>query len=311
MFHTLLKSQRESPLGNLVELGTYQAKSAVIIGSFVRPGERFVAVDLFGREDLLDSSTSGLMNRNENRQQYKNLNRQQFESNYLALHDGSAQVHEGLSTDILDLVEPSSARFVHVDAGHMYDQVRQDVINAQTILRPGGIVAFDDYRTEHTPGVSAAVWQAVISDGLVPVAITPQKMYAIHAGDDPEPYRDALKAFVESDRSKWWMQEQYVLGRPLLRIKHIPATPPAPPAPPTVATAATTSARAKAKEGRSTEEPDRTKPADRPTAQPLPRRVVQIIARDIAPPALTRWVRGRRAARIQQAWPSPRRVSAS
>ena len=178
----------------------------------------------------------------------------------------------------------------------MYDQVRQDVINAQTILRPGGIVAFDDYRTEHTPGVSAAVWQAVISDGLVPVAITPQKMYAIHAGDDPEPYRDALKAFVEGDRSKWWMQEQYVLGRPLLRIKHLPATPPAPPVPPTVATTATTSATAKAKEGRSTEEPDRTKPADRPTAQPLPRRVVQMIARDIAPPALTRWVRGRRAA---------------
>ena len=100
-------------------------------------------------------------------------------------------MHEGLSTDIIDLVEPSSARFVHVDAGHMYDQVRQDVINAQTILRPGGIVAFDDYRTEHTQGVSAAVWQAVISDGLVPLAITPQKMYAIHAGDDPEPYRDA------------------------------------------------------------------------------------------------------------------------
>ena len=96
VFHTLLKSQRDSPLGNLVELGTYQAKSAVIIGSFVRPGERFVAVDLFGREDLLDSSTSGLMNRNENRQQYKNLNRQQFESNYLALHDVLPEVHEGL-----------------------------------------------------------------------------------------------------------------------------------------------------------------------------------------------------------------------
>ena len=57
VFDALLKSQEDSPLGNLVELGTYQAKSAVIIGSFVRPGERFVAVDLFGREDLLDSST--------------------------------------------------------------------------------------------------------------------------------------------------------------------------------------------------------------------------------------------------------------
>ena len=74
------------------------------------------------------------------------------------------------------------------------------------------------------------------------------------------------------------MQEQYVLGRPLLRIKHIPATPPAPPVPPAVATAATTSATAKAKGAGRAEEPDRTKPADRPTAQPLPRRGRPVIA---------------------------------
>lgn len=270
VFATLLKAQENFPPGHLVELGTYQAKSAVIIGEFLRPDERFVAVDLFGREDLLDSSRSGVMNRDENRRQYANLDRQQFERNYLALHQSLPQIHEGLSTDIVDLVEPHSARFVHVDAGHMYDQVRQDVMNAKTISQPGGIVAFDDYRTEHTPGVSAAVWQAVFFDGFIPVALTPQKMYGVYDGTDPAPYQDALKAFVASDRQKWWMQEQYVLGRPLLRVKN--KEQPKPAVPPK-----------KAKKS----QPAPPQPAPEPTA-------LSKIARYVAPPVLVRWARARR-----------------
>ena len=48
VFSAVLKSQEDSPLGTLVELGAYQGKSAVIIGDHVRDGERFVVVDLFG-----------------------------------------------------------------------------------------------------------------------------------------------------------------------------------------------------------------------------------------------------------------------
>ena len=102
----------------------------------------------------------------------------------------------------------------------MFDQVRADVINTKKILQPGGIAVFDDYRMEHTPGVAAAVWESVFFDGLVPFAVTARKMYAVYEGADPEPYREALKEFVARDRSTWWMQEQYVLGRPLLRIKN-------------------------------------------------------------------------------------------
>ncbi len=308
VFATVLEAQRDSPPGHLVELGTYQAKSSVIIGSYLRPGERFVAVDLFGREDLLDSSASGTMNKTENRAQYVNLSRAQFEHNYLALHDILPEVHEGLSTDIVDLVEPQSARFIHVDAGHMYDQVRQDVVNAKTILRPGGIVAFDDYRTEHTPGVSAAVWQAVFFDGLVPVAITPQKMYAIHSDDDPEPYREALKAFVASNPQKWWMQEQSVLGRPLLRIKHRKAVQPARAVPAgqkaagqTTSPKAVSSAPAVPAGQKTTAPRTPHKPATAVRAS-VPRRVLHVIARDLAPPALTRFVRAHR-----NPWKSPSR----
>lgn len=281
VFATLLGSQVESPPGTLVELGVYQGKSAVIIGDAVRPGERFVAVDVFGREDLLDGSLSGEANRQENRNQYRNLTREQFETNYLALHPTLPEIVEGLSATVLDHVQPDTARFIHIDAGHLYDQVHEDIVNARTLLRPGGIIAFDDYRTEHTPGVSAAIWQAVFEDGLIPVAVTPQKLYGVY--DDPEPYLNALRDFVANDPGKrWWMQEQQVLGRPLLRIKNMNAKNPAP------------KTAARALRPVKTAKPERT-----PTVatSSLIRRAVRVAARDYAPPALTRWAVTRRKRR--------------
>lgn len=262
VFAALLKSQQDSPLGTLVELGTFQGKSAVIIGDFHRPGERFVALDLFGREDLLTEDASGAANRSENREQYANLQREQFEQNYLALHSTLPEIVEGLSGEIVDHVAPGTARFIHVDAGHLYNQVREDVVNVKSLLRPGGLVAFDDYRTPHTPGVSAAVWQAVFQDGLIPVALTPQKLYGVY--DDPSPYQETLRAFVRDDpRMRWWMEEQQVLGRPLLRLVHIPA--PKDNAHDESADDAVEAARSSASTATKQAPPNAHQPADRPT----------------------------------------------
>ena len=54
LFASLLHVQSGSAAGVLVELGAFPGKNAVIIGDFVRPGYRFVALDLFGRTDLLE-----------------------------------------------------------------------------------------------------------------------------------------------------------------------------------------------------------------------------------------------------------------
>ena len=40
-----------------------------------------------------------------------------------------------------------------------------------------GVVAFDDYRTAHAPGVAAASWGAVLNQGLRPFAVTARTMY--------------------------------------------------------------------------------------------------------------------------------------
>ncbi len=54
----------------------------------------------------------------------------------------------------------------------------------RTLLAPEGVVVFDDYRAEHTPGVAAAVWQR-LDKGLSPFALSPVKMYATFG--DPLP----------------------------------------------------------------------------------------------------------------------------
>lgn len=126
----------------------------MISGNFVRPTDRFVALDLFGRTDLLDPSAD-----RAEVQRYASLSRGAFERNYLALHDGLPEVVEGLSSSIVDLVIPGSTRFIHIDAPHLHDQVAVDVRATRTLPRAGGV--------------------AVFTDGLIPIAITPYKFSGV------------------------------------------------------------------------------------------------------------------------------------
>lgn len=301
-FKEVLNVQAGADPGVLIELGTYLGKSAVVIGEHVREGDRFVTLDLFGDVDELDDSRTGRANRRENEGSYRSLTRQQFERNYLSLHDVLPDVVQAKSSSILEFVEPGTARFIHIDASHHYAQVHIDAVNAKTLLRPGGLVVFDDYRSEHTPGVAAAVWQAIISDGLIPVALTPAKLYGVY--DDPQPYYDALhQRFREDPRCRFRVED--ILGRRVLRAR--PAARPAAPTPPP--------APAIDLDVLSVQVADRvaqllipTLP-ERPVAAPKPVRVSDVpprtpvgrlrrsVARNLAPPALTRWALARRRER--------------
>ena len=47
--------------------------------------------------------------------------------------------------------------------------MRSDLVLSRDVLMPGGFVVFDDIGSVGAPGVTAAVWQGVIEDGLIPV----------------------------------------------------------------------------------------------------------------------------------------------
>lgn len=288
VFEALLQAQSSAEPGVLVELGTYLGKSAVIIGNHVRAGERFVALDLFGNTDILSDSPQDHANRRESLKSYKTLTRQQFENNYLALHPELPTIVQGLSSEIVQHVEPGSARFVHVDASHVYAHVRVDAVNTKSLLRPNGIAVFDDFRSEHTPGVSAAVWEAVFRDGLIPLLLTTQKFYGVYA--EPEPYYSVLRDLFASDARYRW-EEQEIAGRKVLRASMVPqqARPANMPGIDVDQLATSLADKVAPLLIKKLPKPPKIRPAPAPT--PLSTQVW-----DAAPAALKRWVRHRMSA---------------
>ena len=45
------------------------------------------------------------------------------------------------------------------------------------IDRRRGIIAVDDFRAQHTVGVAIAVWKSILTGTLIPLVITPAKIY--------------------------------------------------------------------------------------------------------------------------------------
>jgi methyltransferase family protein len=220
VFEHFLSPGAVVPAGDLVELGVYLGKSAAFIGGFRRDGEVFTVCDLFGRPP--DDGS----NIRENAKSYADLDRRSFERNYLALFDELPVIVEDLSSAIVDHVAAGSVRFLHVDASHMYEQVVVDIDSARTLLLPDGVVAFDDFRSAHTPGVSAAVWEAVFTKGLQPICLTQQKLYATFG--DRAAHQAGLEAWLGRSEHLW-SETQLIAGTPVLRVSVKPTPQASPP----------------------------------------------------------------------------------
>lgn len=215
VFRALLDATAANGPGDLAELGVLYGRSAVLIGSSLRDGETFTVVDLF------EAEPGDAANAAENADSYPGLSRAAFEENYLRVHPKLPVVVRGPSESVVDHVPAGSHRFVHVDASHLYEHVVKDIDASRRILRRDGVLALDDIRSTHTPGVAAAAWQAVLTTGLRPIAISTYKLYATFG--DPRPFREVLldlaaKGAVEHE-------VQLVNGEPLVRVWQPRTTP--------------------------------------------------------------------------------------
>lgn len=213
----LLLDQSEQRLagGDLAELGVYLGKSAALMGRTLQPGETFTVVDLFNAPALTGE------NQSENDEQYAELSQEAFERHYLTVNEALPVVVRGLSHTIVDHASPGTHRFVHVDASHLYDHVLADIDAARTLLKPDGVVVFDDYRTVHAPGVAAAIWRESTRD-LTPFAVSMNKLYATFG--DADPWVEVVKEWLEGP-TYWRMEVQQVAGRDLVRVQRPPSAP--------------------------------------------------------------------------------------
>ncbi|MEV0097100.1 class I SAM-dependent methyltransferase [Streptomyces sp. NPDC050738] len=272
LFDWFLTHQREQqPAGDLLELGAYLGKSAIFLGSYLKPDETFTVCDLF------DSPAPDASNTREMNRSYATLTRRAFEANYLSFHPQLPTVIQAPTSAVTDHVAPASCRFVHVDASHLYEHVHGDIAAARQLLLPEGIVAFDDFRSEHCPGVAAAVWGAVATTGLKPICVTGTKFYGTWG--DPAAPREALRAWLKTRRSDLWHGVEEVAGHPLIRVSDKKASPP--PHPKSRHAAAIPAQRG------TTADAGAPAPAAHPS---LARR----LAKDLLPPVLTRAIAARR-----------------
>ncbi|MFI6445460.1 class I SAM-dependent methyltransferase [Kitasatospora sp. NPDC050543] len=287
LFTRILDDQDpDAGAGDLLEMGTYLGRSAILIGRHLRPGETFTVCDLF------DSEAPDDPNADEMSMSYRQtLTRKAFEANYLAFHPQLPQIVQA-TTSVLegDRIAPESCRFVHIDASHLYDHVAGDIRVARAALRKNGVVALDDFRSEHTPGVSAAVWEAVFVHGLRPICLSTQKFYGTWG--DPSEIQQALLQHDWTGEG-WALEHETIAGRPVLRFGGAGVNPLEPPAP---------------IEEPATEEPEKPQPpseAQAPAASrsgPAPRSAARRLALDLLPPIATRAVRRRlQAARERRA----------
>ncbi|UXA08460.1 class I SAM-dependent methyltransferase [Mycobacterium sp. SMC-2] len=186
LFTKLLACQgAEGVRGDMLEIGTYQGKSAILMGYGLRDEEELVICDLFDAVmDHADMSSTP-------RQQYSGLNQQQFLANWDRFH-ARRPVLEVCESSELDLGE-RALRFIHVDGCHSYGCVAKDISLAVAHTAERGVIAIDDYRGVETPGVAAAVWQAVGNGVLFPFAATYMKIYACASAADRSYWLERLR----------------------------------------------------------------------------------------------------------------------
>ena len=163
----LLVGQARAGLrGDVCEIGVHHGRLFLVLANALAPGDKAVAVDVFGDQDK-NVDRSGLGDRDA------------FERN-LARYapDASVEIVQQSSLDLERLGFLSRRfRFISVDGGHTAPTVANDLRLAEHTLLPHGIVALDDILSTHWTGVLTGLAAYVAAGGtLQPFALVPNKL---------------------------------------------------------------------------------------------------------------------------------------
>ena len=157
--------------GDILEIGTDQAKAAILLGYFTR-----------GRTDRLivgDSPGTAGARSEEERCEADRLRvgswRAQFEDQYLRFHAVLPTVVREPQLDTPSMV--GSFRLVHIGASQDYAAVKRHIRLAEHLLVPGGIAVFDDFCEPANPAAGSAIWEEVLGSRFAPICMTYQKLY--------------------------------------------------------------------------------------------------------------------------------------
>lgn len=131
--------QKLNVIGDLCEVGVFEAKSLVLMSLFCRGDEKMVGYDLFP-DDM---------------QKRAQVNIDKFgAAKCVSLQAGDTS---GITLQALNEKLGRGLRMLHIDAGHEYHEVYHQLIVFAPFIKEGGIIIMDDYQDREFPGIEAAV----------------------------------------------------------------------------------------------------------------------------------------------------------
>jgi Methyltransferase domain len=175
VMQSILEIQTELQVsGDIFEIGAYCGKSAIVLGSHLNNSDKLYLCEIF------DGDT-GQENRIENLSSYEKVTPKILNEN---LKKFGIKNYELLITNSEELNAsqfPKPLRFIHIDGSHLYRYFKSDLELARILIhRDYGVIAVDDFRAQHTLGVSVALWEQLIcKKQLRPLIATPCKIYLI------------------------------------------------------------------------------------------------------------------------------------
>lgn len=140
---TELFVNNKKQIKDILEVGCYEGRATVWLCENVlsQPGSTYEVVDTFGGS----LSESGMIHDKEQLEQGALAIEENFRHNIQFFPDIEFTVHKGLSQKILPQLEKKEYDLIYIDASHRADDTLVDAYFAHKLLKPGGILIFDDF----------------------------------------------------------------------------------------------------------------------------------------------------------------------
>ncbi len=92
---------------------------------------------------------------------------------------------------------PKNCRWIHVDGGHLYDHVRNDLELTANLLATNGILVVDDFFEIRWPDVTSAFMDYLKTDtGLMPFLLVNRKLYCTRSAETAKAYQAVFHSFI-------------------------------------------------------------------------------------------------------------------
>ncbi|GGF28662.1 class I SAM-dependent methyltransferase [Williamsia phyllosphaerae] len=202
--------------GGVAEIGVHHGQLFIGMDLLLRDGEKSVAIDIFGDQDLnIDASGKG-----DRARFVRNVER-------FAGADG-VEIHQGDSTVVtpeeLTALAGDRIRLFSVDGGHTEEVVLSDMTLAEETLSAGGVVVADDVFNAAWPEVVVGTLRYLERPtALAPFAIGYNKVFFADA-DHSDDYRAAITAQYQ-DRALFHCRASSFAGHPVVLIADVAKTP--------------------------------------------------------------------------------------